>query len=103
MDGLCTNRFLLHHAQGYEQYKLINASKREEDDFLKTVQRVEKSPMPVGTNITGSHKLYKIKTVDNEKLQLKAGIAPMVMRPIIVMNICRIFICVVQLELEFFS
>lgn len=67
MEGLSKKPFLLHHGQRYEQYPLINAHKREEDDFVKTIKRVEKSSVPVCGSIIGSHTLYKIKGNDDEK------------------------------------
>lgn len=68
--------FLIHEAQGFDQFPLVNAYKAEEETFLKTVRPVLKSKVPPSSNIINSHVLYKIKQNDDGSLKLKARIAP---------------------------
>lgn len=75
MYGLGTKSIQLYHAPGYEQYPLINSSRREEYYFLKSVKLLGKWSVPVSVNFIGSHIAYKIETNDDGKsLQLQARI-----------------------------
>lgn len=76
MNVFANKPFLLHHAQGLEQYPLISAYKHKDEPFIKTVKRVSQSSVPLGTNIISSHTHYKDKINDDSSLQLKARIAP---------------------------
>lgn len=68
--------FLLHHAQGFEQFVLVNAYRRKEEQFFKTAKRVPRHLVPNGSNVISSHVLYRVKINDDSSLQLKARIAP---------------------------
>lgn len=68
--------FLRHHAQGFDQFPLVNAYKAEEETFLKTARPVPKDKIPPSSNIISSHTLYKVKMNDDGSLKLKARIAP---------------------------
>lgn len=68
--------FMKHQAQGFDQFPIVNAFQREQDKFLKTVRPVLKNKVPAGSNIIGSHTLYKVKTNNDGSLKLKARIAP---------------------------
>lgn len=57
--------FLRHHAQGFDQYLLVNAYKTEEDTFLKTVRPVphtEVLPTPMLLAVTRYTKLRPMMT-----------------------------------------
>ena len=49
--------FLKHQAQGFEQFPLVIAYRKEEDTILKTVQPVPKCSVLAGANIISSHTL----------------------------------------------
>lgn len=68
--------FMLHHAQGFEQFPLVKTYRREEKSFTKTVKRIPRHSAPRNANIIWSHTIYRIKAEDDLFLQLKARIAP---------------------------
>ena len=68
--------FLKFQAQGFEQYILSAAYKKEEESFLKTVKIIPKESLPQDANIIRSHTLYKIKVSDDGTKKLKSRIAP---------------------------
>lgn len=76
VDKLGHKPFLRHHAQAFDQAPLINAYRKEEDNFLSNVKIVPRSCVPVNANVIGSHTIYKIKANDDQTLKLKARIAP---------------------------
>lgn len=68
--------FLLHQAQEFPRYVLMNKYDAEEREFKKHVRCVPISEIPSNANMTSSHTIYKIKCEDNQSLRLKARIAP---------------------------
>ena len=68
--------FMLHHAQGFEQFPLTRAYSAEEDSFIKTVQRVARTSFPANSNVLSSHVVYKLKFLDDQSLKIIARIAP---------------------------
>lgn len=54
---------------------LVNAYRSEEQQFLKTLQRVPRHLVPDASNIISSHVLYRMKINYDFFLQLKARIA----------------------------
>ena len=67
--------FLRHQAQGFDQAVLENAFQSELKSFLETVEQIPWSDVPDGSNIIGSHGIFKMKTNDDGSLKLKARIA----------------------------
>lgn len=69
--------FLKHHSQGFQQFPLVNAYKKEEEQFIKTVRIITIDYLKDKTvlNIINSHTLYKFKQTDEGELKLKARIA----------------------------
>lgn len=76
LENFGNKAFLIHQAQGFDQFPLVNAYKAEEETFLKTVRPVSKCKIPPASNIINSHVLYKVKQNDDGTLKLKARIAP---------------------------
>lgn len=68
--------FLRFQCQGFEQFPLINAYRKEEVQFLNIVKPVLIESVPRNANIIDSHTLYKVKHNDDDTLALKARIAP---------------------------
>lgn len=75
-DVFGSKEFLLHHAQGLPSHVTVNAYKKEEENFLKTVKKVYISNVPKDANIISSHVLYKVKILDDGSKLVKARIAP---------------------------
>lgn len=67
---------MLHHAQGFPQYVVLNAFQAEEKEFKKYVKCIPVSDVPPDANIISSYTVYKIKVENYESLRLKARIAP---------------------------
>lgn len=63
-------------AQGFDQYVLENAYKKEEEDFIKTVELVTRDQVPPDTNVFKSYSFYKIKINNDASMKLKDRIAP---------------------------
>ena len=76
MNHFGNKAFLLHQAQGFEQFPLVTSYNREEESFVKTVKIVSRDEVPPQANVIGSHVLYKLKLNDDGSLKLKARIAP---------------------------
>lgn len=76
MDVFGNKPFMGHQAQGFEQFPIVNAYRKEEDEFTKNVEVVKRSSVPPGSNIISSHVIYKVKMNDDATLKLKARIAP---------------------------
>jgi len=75
-DLFGSKEFLLHHAQGLPSFVTVNAYKKEEENFVKTVKKVYISDVPKDANIISSHVLYKVKVLDDGSKLVKARIAP---------------------------
>lgn len=67
---------MLHQAQAFDQYPLVNAYDREKDAFLKTARAVCIRDIRKGSNVISSHTLYRIKHTGDRSLKQKARIAP---------------------------
>lgn len=68
--------FLCHEAPCFPSYALLNAHDSEETPFKKTVTAVSLHDVPPNANSIGTHFIYKVKSVDNTVLSLKARITP---------------------------
>lgn len=68
--------FMRHHAQAFDQFVIANAYAAEEAEFKKTVEVVNRSSVPKGSNVISSHVIYNVKIQDENSLKLKAHIAP---------------------------
>ena len=71
-----SKEFLLHQAEGLSSWVTQNAYDAEQSKFLQSVRRVHISHVPRNANIIRSHVLYKVKSLDDNSLLMKARIAP---------------------------
>lgn len=55
---------------------MINAYKKEEEAFKRTVREIPRDSVPTDSNVISSHVLYKLKLNDDNSLKLKGRIAP---------------------------
>ena len=62
--------FIISEAQGFPQACIINAYKREEEAFKKTVREVRRDIVTKEANIISPHVLYEIKLNDDKTLKL---------------------------------
>lgn len=76
MEKLGNRPFMLHHAQVFDQFAVVNAYVTEEAKFLQNVKRIPRSSLPKNANVVSSHTVYRIKMEDDDSLLLKARIAP---------------------------
>lgn len=67
---------MLHHSQGLPSFPTQNAYAKEEESFMKTVEKVLMSKVPTGSNVISSHVLYRVKVLDAGSRMIKARIAP---------------------------
>lgn len=64
--------FLKHQSQGFQQFPMLNAYEKEEEQFLKTVDVIPIQDFKKKLTIINSHVIYKVKKDDEEKLKLKS-------------------------------
>lgn len=68
--------FLRYQAQAYLECLLINAYNAEGIDFKKAVKTIPLAAVPLKASVNFGHTIYNIKVNDDQKLKLKARIAP---------------------------
>lgn len=67
--------FMLHNAEGCEQFPFTCAYVAEEATPLRTVKRMPRKSVPASANIISSHVVNKIRFSNDQSLMLKASIA----------------------------
>lgn len=75
-DTFGNEPFMCHQAQGFDQYLVLGAYKREKDSFTKSVCIVGSDSAGSEAKIISSHVIYKIKIYEDQYLMLKATLAP---------------------------
>lgn len=73
MESLGQTPFLFHYGQSFPQYVILNAYEAEESECKEPIKCVPTLDVPSDLS---SHTVYKVKVLDDEKLKLKARIAP---------------------------
>lgn len=81
IDDMFKNKaFMLHQSQGFDQFPMVNAYKKDEDSFLRTVKVVHPDLVPNSANVINIHVLYKTKKDDDGSMKLKPQLLLMEMK-----------------------